>query len=370
MIINTGSRIPKHIQTAVLLKQRIEKGDYAPGANMPPVRLLGAELGVSSNVIHRAVRILEKEGIVESQHGVGVRVMDMQQPKRTPLTFGMIHPYSPDILFAGTIHCFVDRALDVKQNRCIVKSSYHNPKRERELIGEFIDTGIEGLLVWPCEGNENVEFFKNVSEHTPLVFIDRNLEEVAAPSVVLDYAGLGREIITYLGSRGYQKILILEDPLPVSSFREMYTEMKETVRLIGAEGRFDFIQVDTSNFVEKYQVDPEEMVGLHSGRLNSILRTGRYEAMFTVQDEFLDYAFINTPLAETYRGLQLFSMSNTLPTPRSPAFYIRGVHEWIGDFGQVIGKATELLHTMVYLRNHLTRQYRIKFSSMFRGGKK
>jgi DNA-binding LacI/PurR family transcriptional regulator len=358
MIINSGSRIPKHIQTAVLLKQRIEKGDYAPGAKIPPVRLLGAELGVSSNVIHRAVRILEKEGMVESQHGVGVRVMDMQQPRRTPLTFGMIHPYSPDILFAGTIHCFVDRALDVKKNRCIVKSSYHDAKRERELIGEFIDTGIEGLLVWPCEGNENVEFFKEISEQTPLVFIDRNLEEVAAPSVVLDYAGLGREIITYLGSRGYQKILILEDPLPVSSFREMYVEMKETVKLIGAENRFEFVSLNTSDFVEKYQTAP------------AILNAGNYEAVFTVQDEFLDYAFINTPLAETYRGLQLFSMSNTLPTPRSPAFYIRTVHEWIGDFGQVIGKATELLHTMVYLRNHLTRQYRIKFSSTVRGGKK
>lgn len=367
MLINPGSKIPKHVQTAILLKQRIGKGDYVPGMNMPPVRLLGAELGVSSNVIHRAVRILEKEGIVETQHGVGVRVLDTERKRRTPLRLGMVHPYTPDSLFAGTIHCLVDKALDLRKNHCVVKSSHHDAKRERDMVAEFIDTGVEGLLIWPCEGSENAEFFAKVFKKVPFVFIDRKIDPIMAPSVVLDYAALGRDIITYMGSKGYSKVLILEDPLSVSSYCEMYQTMREMVDTIDARGRFHFVKLNASTFVEKYPEDPDNMVKNYSGELDNILKTERYEAMFTVQDEFIDYAFINTPLAEKYPSLNLFGLSNTLPTPRSPGFYKRSVYEWIGDFGQVISKASEILHDMMYLRNHPMRQHRVKFTMVLRG---
>jgi DNA-binding transcriptional regulator YhcF (GntR family) len=367
MIINPASRIPKHVQTAIVIKQRIGKGEYAPGLSMPPVRMLGAELGVSSNVIHRAVRLLEKEGIVETQHGVGVRVLDTQTKMRAPLRLGMVHPYTPDCLFAGAIHCYVDKALDLRRNHCVVKSCRHDAIRERQIVLEFVETGVEGLLVWPCESDENAAFFSQVSERVPLVFVDRRIGSVAVPSVVLDYSGLGCEVVTHLGSKGYGRVLILEDPLPVSSYREMYTAMRETVSAINAEHRFDFVRLSTSEFVERYSVEPMAAIDGYRRKLGEILSLERYDAVFSASDEFLDYVFINTDLGEAHRSMALFSLSTTLPSPRSPGFYRRTVCEWISDFGQVVGKASEILHDMMYLRNHPMRQHRVKFSMLTRG---
>ncbi len=369
MVINSASRVPKHVQAALLLKRRIKKGTYQAGTNFPPVRTLGAELGVSLNVIQRAVQLLEKEGVVETQHGIGIRVLSPEKTRRTPLSFGMVIPYSPDTRFAGTIHCFADQALDVSQNHCIVKSSSHEPARERRLVEEFIETGVEGLIVWPCEGEHNVEFFNKVSETTPLVFVDRKLEGVLAPSVVLDFDAAGRDMVMHLGSQGFRKVLILEDPLPISSYRELYAAMKDAVREIDGRGRFDFEEVETTRFTDLYPVDPERQVTEHAERLARLLDGRGYEAVFATQAEYLDYVFVGTDLRTQYPNLKLSTISNTLPSPRSLAYYQRGVREWIGDFGLVIGKAAEILHDMVYLRSRPTRQYRVKFTTMVRSAR-
>ncbi len=363
MKLNTASRVPKHVQAASLLKQRIRKGVYLPDSKLPPVRTLGAELGVSINVIMRAAKLLEKEGLVESQHGVGVRVVSGSRRRRIPLTFGMVHPYTPDEAFAGTIHCCAERALDLAENLCIVRSSYNDPERERRVVEDLIAVGVEGLIVWPCEGDSNGRFLTETARTVPLVLIDRELESAAVPSVVLDFAGAGRDIVQHLATRGRQDVLILEDPIEISSFREFFAAMRETVARISGEDRFEFVQLATTRFPYEYSADPLGAADRYVRRLDAILDARAYDAMFSMHDEFIDTVFAASELGRAHPSIELYCMSNLLPRPRSVDYHRRITREWYADFGKLIRRAAELLHDKLYLRSCQTRPDRVKFST-------
>jgi GntR family transcriptional regulator len=49
----------------VFLGERILRGRYAPGSDLPPMRELAAELGTSPSTISRALRELERQGLVK-----------------------------------------------------------------------------------------------------------------------------------------------------------------------------------------------------------------------------------------------------------------------------------------------------------------
>jgi DNA-binding LacI/PurR family transcriptional regulator len=365
-MIDNFSRISKHIQTANILKSRIRVGDYQPGASLPPVRNLGAELGVSVNVIQRAFHLLEKDGFIKKRQGVGVQVSSELEDDKAPLTFGLVYPFSPDSAFAGSVHCFAEKAIDLENNHCIIKSSGNNPMQERKVVEQFLNNTIEGLLVWPCDGNENAEFFQAVSKKIPLVFVDRTFPEVQIPGVVMDCAGAGRDMVLHLGRQGWNRILVLVDPIKISTFQEMYQSMRDTTASISANHRFDFVDYPTSEFFDRYLSDPCGVVEDYTRCLEKILKADKYDAVFCPHDEFLDRCYASTGLAALYPYKEIVSVSNTRPTPRTIAFYRLGVREWICDFETMIRKATEMLHSIVLLKSRIYRQVRIKYSTVIR----
>jgi DNA-binding FadR family transcriptional regulator len=52
-----------------------ERVTYPPGSMLPPRAELRAEFGRSDQVIGWAMRILHQQGLIETLHGVGVRVV-------------------------------------------------------------------------------------------------------------------------------------------------------------------------------------------------------------------------------------------------------------------------------------------------------
>jgi DNA-binding FadR family transcriptional regulator len=61
------------------LGERIVRGDWEPGATMPPEPLLGEELGVSRTVVREAVKSLVAKGLVKTGPKVGTKVQPSDQ---------------------------------------------------------------------------------------------------------------------------------------------------------------------------------------------------------------------------------------------------------------------------------------------------
>jgi GntR family transcriptional regulator len=72
--VDRGEPVALHDQVAAELRHAVAAGEAAPGDRLPPAKDLAAVLGVNSNTVLRALRILRDEGILEFRRGRGVTV--------------------------------------------------------------------------------------------------------------------------------------------------------------------------------------------------------------------------------------------------------------------------------------------------------
>ena len=86
--INWQSGGPIYLQIVDQIKQLLATGKLHPGDQLPPVRQLAADLGISPNTVARTYKELNEEGIVSARRGQGTFVSD--QPGR--LQLGQMRP--------------------------------------------------------------------------------------------------------------------------------------------------------------------------------------------------------------------------------------------------------------------------------------
>ena len=61
-------------QVAGEIRRAIAEGEAKPGERLPPAKDLAAVLGVNTNTVLRALRILRDEGLLEFRRGRGISV--------------------------------------------------------------------------------------------------------------------------------------------------------------------------------------------------------------------------------------------------------------------------------------------------------
>jgi len=61
-------------QVAAEIRRAIAEGEAEPGDRLPPAKDLGAVLGVNTNTVLRALRVLRDEGLLEFRRGRGISV--------------------------------------------------------------------------------------------------------------------------------------------------------------------------------------------------------------------------------------------------------------------------------------------------------
>ncbi len=64
-----------HEQVAAEIRRAIAEGEAGPGERIPQARDLAAELGVNTNTVLRALRVLRDEGLVEMGRGRSIRIV-------------------------------------------------------------------------------------------------------------------------------------------------------------------------------------------------------------------------------------------------------------------------------------------------------
>ena len=61
-------------QVASEIRRALADGEAKPGERLPPAKDLAAELGVNTNTVLRALRMLRDEGLLEFRRGRGISV--------------------------------------------------------------------------------------------------------------------------------------------------------------------------------------------------------------------------------------------------------------------------------------------------------
>ena len=91
-------------QVASEIRRAIAEGEAKPGERLPPAKDLAAVLGVNSNTVLRALRLLRDEGLLEFRRGRGISVAAspelgaVVQRARELVVFARRHGYRVDEL--------------------------------------------------------------------------------------------------------------------------------------------------------------------------------------------------------------------------------------------------------------------------------
>jgi GntR family transcriptional regulator len=102
--IDRSDPTPLHDQVAGQIRRAIADGEAKPGERLPPARDLAAVMGVNTNTVLRAMRVLREEGLLEFRRGHGIRVAGTPQRgaviarARELVRFARQQGYQPDEL--------------------------------------------------------------------------------------------------------------------------------------------------------------------------------------------------------------------------------------------------------------------------------
>ncbi len=73
-----------HDQVAAQIRRAIADGETRPGDRLPPARTFASAVGVNTNTVLRAMRLLRDEGLLEFRRGHGIHVAGT--PERSGVT--------------------------------------------------------------------------------------------------------------------------------------------------------------------------------------------------------------------------------------------------------------------------------------------
>ncbi len=74
MRIDTASDTPIFHQIASAIREAVAAGVYRPGDTIPSIRATALQLLVNPNTVARAYDVLEREGLISAERGVGMVV--------------------------------------------------------------------------------------------------------------------------------------------------------------------------------------------------------------------------------------------------------------------------------------------------------
>jgi GntR family transcriptional regulator len=74
--INLRSHTPACRQITQQIRSKLSEGELNPGDQLPTVRQLAVDLGVNFNTVARSYRILDKAGVISTQHGRGTYIVE------------------------------------------------------------------------------------------------------------------------------------------------------------------------------------------------------------------------------------------------------------------------------------------------------
>ncbi|HEV8501150.1 MAG TPA: GntR family transcriptional regulator [Casimicrobiaceae bacterium] len=114
-----NSPVPRYAQLSALFRRRIQRGEWAPGAQLPTLERLTAEFGVARVTVRQAIGLLAQEGLVSAQRGRG--------------TFVTAHPERPGGLkLATSLASLADMYRDDEPKLTLIEETAASPTLRAE----------------------------------------------------------------------------------------------------------------------------------------------------------------------------------------------------------------------------------------------
>src|SRR5215216_3464163 len=140
----------------------IADGELAPGARLPSVRGLAAQLGVNVNTIRAAYAELERDGIVRTRHGVGTVVL-AAPPARLPAGVRPLGVNTVAVLVAGLNPFYLPLLRGIEDvaaeqgTLVLIVDARDSPPLAEALLRRLIPRGVDGIIAVSVGGLDEMK---------------------------------------------------------------------------------------------------------------------------------------------------------------------------------------------------------------------
>ena len=217
--VDSSDPLPLYYQVYRSLLDRIRTDEFVPGDALPPERKLTEFYGVSRITVVKALDLLERDSIIDRQHGRGtfVRAAEAASVPLPTLAFlpgGLVHPYHYSVQ-TGIAKVAAER-------RANLSVLAHYPDVSYGLAE--LSSQVDGFIMYP-KGQESASLYRALLERNHhLVMVDRYLENVDTDAVVFSDEVAAYELTRCLLRRGHKQLAFVNHREPdVSSSRHRLT---------------------------------------------------------------------------------------------------------------------------------------------------
>ncbi|MEJ6950680.1 substrate-binding domain-containing protein [Natronospora cellulosivora (SeqCode)] len=202
--------LPKYILVKDKIKDLIKNKEISPGDKIPGENQLCDKYNVSRHTIRRAIDILVQEDILEKRQGLGTFYRG-ENANRTG-NIGFISISLHDYIFADILSA-VDNIMHQNNYQIILGNSRDDISREKSILLQFLEKGIDGLIIEPARSainTSNIDLLeKFASKNIPVVVLDSSYQSDLINTVLVDDKKGGEMAVNHLIEMGHQEIAII-----------------------------------------------------------------------------------------------------------------------------------------------------------------
>ncbi|MFS0824499.1 LacI family DNA-binding transcriptional regulator [Bacillus sp. 1P02SD] len=123
------------------------------------------------------------------------------------------------VIVANILHSFTNEIVRVIEDTCKV-NNFHifvcntddDPEKEKSYIEMLMAKQVDGLIIFPTSGN--AELYKQLKKaRFPIVFIDRKIEPVIYPTILLDNEKASELVVEHILQKGRTKMALVSAPI-------------------------------------------------------------------------------------------------------------------------------------------------------------
>jgi LacI family transcriptional regulator len=150
--------------------------------------------------------------------------------RRETLTIGLQLP-ELDHPFFSRLAFIISKILFEHGYRMLIASSEENAAQERQTIDMMVSQRVDGAIVVPVSGSQNVRLF--VEQNVPIVLLDRDVPGLLAHRVFTDNHHGGFVAAQHVLAQGHRDVTIISPPEMVTSLNQRIEGVREACAAFG-----------------------------------------------------------------------------------------------------------------------------------------
>ena len=286
------SKYPSYVYIANLIKtELLVDSKSQTGSKLPTQEALAERYGVSRSTIVRSLSKLAAEGLITIQQGSGGFISAPEKKEATSPSISLIVPSLHASVIVAACQGVERRAREMGY-RTLLASSEFGLKHEQELVEQYSESGVEGIILYPVTRHRadlSEDYLRKWERQTPIVTLDIACEEWPCNRVQFDNYRLGYDMTQQILKHGRRKILFMKSSQDFlhSSIHDRQRGWEAALR----EANIDLIRDDSihtlSEFVQHHNTDDFEQMATQilelSPRPDAIIAWNDISAAYLIQ---------------------------------------------------------------------------------------